>query len=647
MEEEKEIRRKRKKQEMEIRKNLKDLIENERVEANYCDVGIFHFKKPSKEGYKNEYLSFLAYYLNKRFDVTLYVWNPVITRIMTRNERNKIEKLNAIVGIYEKHIIPMMDNENTIFFIPYLGYADCAGNLIKMILYKLQQQQIYQENKEIEKIRKVKMSKMENLEQTRIMLFKKSLFQDLIEFVYNSRINDINIFKFLIYWTLEVSQKRGFRFNFRDYKSIKILKIPLTSFVFIRSNNEIFYLSTEYIPLFDLYYCDLNEEFNVEYFENYMEITLNMLTSFYYGGQRSYTGDITNREALNLSIIEKSKKVASSISEKNKKSISENVNFHIIKNNSKLIYCLDEILPAVRLNKYGISKLKNKNKYSQVMMFSDDKIRLEFNEKSLIQNSLKNFIIETFYQEFHIKIHEEERSLNEDFIKIIQLIYQRWCHGWIVSTVPEITHNEKYIFDSENEKSYIGSGVHGSVWITCMKKDMKKNFDLECEYVAKFVMIKSKEDKYKFDKEYKIAKEASDNNIGVKVIDYYLIRSIIKFEDLEINALGVIVMERWPITLGDYIEQFNDEYNKNREKIKEKWVDLYYRFYNDLNYKIDDMHFGNSVIRINNDNQIEIALIDFDLAFKILYPQKRSKDYFEKEYDEQERIILQLLHHLL
>jgi len=581
----------------EVRTKLRELIESEHIKPTYCNVGIFKFKKEIEKN-KNKLL-YLASYLD--FDVTLYVWNFVISPKMSIEEQNKIRKLNALVEAYEKNIIPMMENEINIFFIPYIGYSICRGNLIKEILEMkvkgIEQTTIY--------------------EQSKILILKNFEIQDYLSFLYLYDTFDAQVIFFIIYWIIESCRRRGFNFNFKDYRSIKILKIPLTSFTFILSDHEVFHLYTEFIPLFDLYYCDINEEFDIDFFELY---TSTAIVKF---EDNPFESTEFNVKMTNEDILKE-------IKEETEKEENISVYKRLLKLTKKEYLIV--FRRTYKYNEYGLSVLKKgyrANIYYENILFIDEKIRTQFYASSLnIKNLIPDFIIKNFYPEFEYTIEKKEKP------KLLQLFsIKKYLNiHWLVVFSYDITNGEKYIFDFKDTKTILGVGGYGTVWIACRSNEVKE-FNIECNYAAKFV-LSTRKNIAKFASEYEIAKKASDANIGIKIIDYYLVQHVLEFKGYQRDyILGVIIMERWPETLLEYINHSTNEYKKYRNKIKEKWINLHLQLYSKLGIRIRDLHLNNTMIKFEHEEP-KLILIDFG---NIIKPDKVTKEELSEFYDKYEK----------
>jgi len=602
----------RKKSKNEIRRKLKEIIENKDIqEVDYCDVGIYHLRY--KHQLSRNSLIVLSSYLDKKFEVRLYVWNPEITQRTSLKDQNIVEKLNKMADAYKEHIIPMTENEINMFFMPYIGYSLCSDNLIK----KLRMRKPKAKSKQNEK---------ESNKQTKILVLRKifnsagSLRYDHILF-YNSDNPKSNYMKsifFIIYWIVETCRRRGFHFNFKNYDSIEIKKIPKTAFLFVLSKEEIIYVVTEYIPIFNLYYCNLNEEFDIDFFECYTEKMIKEIEYHDYSEFEMMDMEITSKKVImEIKIEKEEKREKISAYERMKKLVQTTLD-----QKSRIIY---------KLSNYGIESLKKqqyRNLYSENILFIDEETRSKFYSEFTIQNSLADFVIKTFYSEFYT-LSTERTGLFKfiNFRNEEKLL--RSSANWIIASIPDITNQGKYIFDFKNE-NLLSDGIYYSIWINCKDEEVEK-FDRNCKYMAKITSFSHKLIE-KFEREYHIAKEAAKHNIGAKVIDHYYIRNSIEAKYPKIlmddsdYLLGVIIMERWSMTLLNYKNNNKNEYDKQRKKIKEKWVELYWNLYNKLGYVIIELNFENVMIRFEN-NEIILAIINFEKAMK------PTKTYTKKDFE--------------
>ena len=106
---------------------------------------------------------------------------------------------------------------------------------------------------------------------------------------------------------------------------------------------------------------------------------------------------------------------------------------------------------------------------------------------------------------------------------------------------------------------YLREGTFGTVWVTCKRSDGSINFDPDCKYAAKFAELESKQDEYHFEKEFSVAKKKMSNEgLTIKLFDHYIVYEVLEFENLKKKNkfdYGVIIMERWPMTLWNYIRK--------------------------------------------------------------------------------------------
>jgi len=606
-----------------VREKLKQIIE-EKESVDFCNIELFKYKSLEEEN--DNKLVFLASYLN--YDVRLYIWNPLL-------ENEETNKLNKLFHAYQYHVVPMMDEEISVFFIPFVASSNCTGNLVEIIKEKLKGDESQR-------------MKIEG-EQSKILIlnnFSETERQYIFNYDYLGSFNQRNYLKvlFLIYWTIEACQRRGFHFNFKDYRSIKIMILPKEKKFIFFLNDNLFYLYTKYIPLIDLYYCNLDEEFDIEFFENYinifkkyeMEFARKLLFKIGQEEEETHEG-----ETMNISKLAH-EKVIEEIKEKpitgKKENIITKLNKLIVKRylSQREMFQFENSYPSVfKLNRYAMEELTrviHPIQYFENIMYIDKQTIMHYSLTPLsslkINNSLGEFVNEILYSQFFSAwIEEEEKPMLFKFLTFGKI--------WILASQSRLTYREEYIFDFNDKTSYLGRGSYGTVWVTCRRKgDKTIYFDPDCKYAAKFIKIKSKEDREKFEEEYNIAKKMSEQKLTVEILDHYIVHGVIEFENLEELSYGVIIMERWPMTLWEYVQSTDsEEYKKYRKEIKNKWVDLYLRLY-DLGYKIPDMHFSNTMIRFEHGTP-ELTLIDFGLAREI-DDREVAKELFEKTFNIEE-----------
>jgi len=610
---------KRKRGEIGIRRKLSQILEKERENVNFCDVKILKHNPYLVEKGDDKKLILISTYLNTNNDIKLYIWNP------SMNDDEQVNKLNKLLDIYHNYIIPMLYDEISIFSIPFIASSLCLGkNLVEELLSEKEE---------------TKEQKPVNISSRLLILNRFDEFSKDSSFESSNLLWSIdkdNYLKmlFLIYWEVETCQRKGLYFNFKDYRSINFLLLPReTQFVFVLYDNSetyLVYLSVNFIPLIDLYHCKIGEKFDMKYFEEYNNafrrdkklryVFVSSPMRFIY-------------ENYHKTMLDQLKKVVFK-NEDNYKDVFTRMN-SLIRRNKRY---LNEVRgnSIYKLNQYAMIELittKHDKLYHENIMYIDERIRSNFLPQLKIKNSLEDFIIETLYSNFiptgmqMIEIEEKPRLFQ----------YISFREGWQLVSNSQLSYRGEYIFDFNDKKNYLGRGRYGAVWVACKRSDRSIHFDPNCKYAAKFIKIDMEFSKDKFEKEYAMAKKMSDQNLTVKIFDHYFVHNVIDFEDIrDIEkkfgfGVGVIIMERWPMTLLKYIETTKPEtYEIYRDEIKDNWMHLYMRLY-DLGYKIPDMHFNNTMIRFVN-NKPELTLIDFGLARKV-DNRELAEELFFNTYD--------------
>lgn len=112
---------------------------------------------------------------------------------------------------------------------------------------------------------------------------------------------------------------------------------------------------------------------------------------------------------------------------------------------------------------------------------------------------------------------------------------------------------------------HIGKGTFGSVYQVCRDK--------ECDYVMKLIMIEVGDtetieytSKENFMKEIDVTTKASDYGISPKAYSWWICPVYSKQYREEVQG-GFIVMDKWDMTLRDFIRNYKEQYYKQRNDI--------------------------------------------------------------------------------
>ena len=571
-------KRKREESELELKKTVAEILRNEEVKIQSCDIGIFHYKE-QRLRYKNE-LIMLTTYLTKEIQMKLFVWNPYLRPEMNLSpvEAAEILKLDSLVSMYMDKVAPMFLNQNTIFFIPYVSSTVCGGNLME----KIEQKRRGRRPEYVEK-------KDEGVVSSLLLLRHFNHPEEVVTYSYfllRANRHEIGVVLFLIYWTLELSLRKDLQFNFVDYRSIKILRIPSTVFLIRYSDQEVYCFSTKFIPLIDLYYCDLNNRFNDAFFSTYTDYiigqTLNLSTQ--HSGSFNILQKLKSPTAHVIFDEEAIDHYKKSPLVKKKIEIFDTGVFFFRGKESLLRY-YDGRISSNLMNNFGLDVINNYGqKYDGAVniLFIDKLEHDNFvsNEKS-VKNSLDDFVIERFYLE-HIPPEEKKKQL-------IQTFYRSGYGHYDVTESEafefQLSNNGKYRIDFKNRLN------NGEMWNEWSAASYKAGGKKEHEYEYNAIIFELKEsqpDKVKiFQDTYDLAIKADENGLGVKIIDKYFFYQI-TVEKLTPPAenlvqYGVIITEK-KMTLYDYIHENFDDYLIYKYKIKEKLLELAYQISKELNY---------------------------------------------------------------
>lgn len=172
--------------------------------------------------------------------------------------------------------------------------------------------------------------------------------------------------------------------------------------------------------------------------------------------------------------------------------------------------------------------------------------------------------------------------------------------------------------------SLLGRGSFGEVYQVCT------GINEECPYALKIVLFKEKyldkssdtDQAEKFLKEIKFQQKASDINVAPKIITYWICP--IDYKNQTIQA-GFIIMEKWDITLNDFIVQNLKEYYEQYDTILNLFEYKITKLVNSTNFIHTDIHDGNIMLKLNDKKKvIDLTIIDWGKV-KIL-PHNRTEN---------------------
>ena len=182
----------------------------------------------------------------------------------------------------------------------------------------------------------------------------------------------------------------------------------------------------------------------------------------------------------------------------------------------------------------------------------------------------------------------------------------------------------------------IGSGLQGTVYEACE--------NMKCDKILKVTPLIPKEEKYieltyvpgisydvkrkKFEKEVQITQLASDLHISPKVYNAFICSDVLESGSSESKFnLGFIVMDRWDMTLFDYIETVGKLLHQN---LYDKLIGLLGKLHEAGVYH-GDMHLENVILRVVRGDMgepipVDVAIIDYGLADFITPDTKEFAD---------------------
>lgn len=161
----------------------------------------------------------------------------------------------------------------------------------------------------------------------------------------------------------------------------------------------------------------------------------------------------------------------------------------------------------------------------------------------------------------------------------------------------------------------LGVGEMGTVYLACK--------GIDCNYAFKVRRINpitaNKEEVNSFLKEVQFTKEASDLGVAPKLIDYWTCKSL-NTDNGKYDTVGIILTEKWDMTLRDYIDDSSDpdttikEFMKNEPIVGER-LRQYKKLLKKNHIKHGDIHENNIMLNVDEwDNAVDIAIIDYDRA---------------------------------
>lgn len=177
-------------------------------------------------------------------------------------------------------------------------------------------------------------------------------------------------------------------------------------------------------------------------------------------------------------------------------------------------------------------------------------------------------------------------------------------------------------------KGQLGAGAFGSAYEACRNAG-------DCGYVVKIMLIDKRNEQLpgerirysleNFNSEASVCKWAGEHGVGPKVYDYWTCSSpmtmarlmanyqIVSYREIELRAIGFIVMEKLDITLRHYIKKHpsaKDKYKKDIENLKAKLAEG--------GYQHEDAHNNNIMLKLDkNGTPTQIYLIDFGMIKQI------------------------------
>ena len=191
----------------------------------------------------------------------------------------------------------------------------------------------------------------------------------------------------------------------------------------------------------------------------------------------------------------------------------------------------------------------------------------------------------------------------------------------------------------------IGSGVQGTVYEACENGSQGD----KCDKIIKVTPLIPTEEGYiesfykpgisydykrrKFEKEVKITQLASDLGVSPKIYNGFICSDIVSSNrsSEEKLHLGFIIMDRWDMTLLDYIQNFGKLLPQN---LHDKLIGLLKKLH-DAGVYHGDMHLENVILKVKRDDAtnepipVDIAIIDYGLA-DFITPE--NKDFVDTDF---------------
>lgn len=135
-----------------------------------------------------------------------------------------------------------------------------------------------------------------------------------------------------------------------------------------------------------------------------------------------------------------------------------------------------------------------------------------------------------------------------------------------------------------------------------------------------------------FDREVKMSSILSKAKLAPVLRDYFICSIRVSNKSIqstsEIRKLGIIISDKWDISLREYINSHPSEYKDNREMISlgiESLIDNYIK----AGLYHGDLHRGNVVLKLNSrDEPDELTFIDFE-EVKALTNSGRGSEIFK------------------
>lgn len=188
--------------------------------------------------------------------------------------------------------------------------------------------------------------------------------------------------------------------------------------------------------------------------------------------------------------------------------------------------------------------------------------------------------------------------------------------------------------------SYIASGQYGVVFQVCENISGKQP---DCKYVIKVLHPVFGNKVKEIEKEMHMSTifgEPFKNlpPVGPKVIATFSCNGQVNYGDNEWNEtpLYFIVMEKMDMTLHKYIESYPSEYEKEKNYVTQKIIDLNKNL-EIRGYLDTDLHHKNIMVNIDNGNNItDIKFIDFGIIVAIEPEEEKTIGRFQVRDDEED-----------